>query len=267
MNVRRRERGALGNPILIGALTVLVTIVAVMLAYNANNGLPFVPKYDAARAGPPTRASSRTAPRCTWAARWSGSSTRSRPRPAPAASRSRCWTSSSTRSVQPLPVDSTFDVRLKGAIGLKYLAVTRGTSSQTWPNGATVPLTQSSAEVDLDQVLSMFDPPTRVGVAAIDDRLQRRAGRTRRRHQRRDRRVHAAGHPPRPGRAQPGVAQDRPRRLLARPRVVLAARWCRSPRTRPTCTATSTPRSARWRASRCRSCRTGSRRRRRRSRA
>ncbi len=32
-------------PVLIGALTVLVTIVAVYLAYNANNGLPFVPTY------------------------------------------------------------------------------------------------------------------------------------------------------------------------------------------------------------------------------
>ena len=69
------------------------------------------------------------------------------------------------KEVEPLPVDSTFDVRLKGAIGLKYLEVTRGTSSQTWPNGATVPLSQSGSEVDLDQVLSMFDPPTRVGVA------------------------------------------------------------------------------------------------------
>ena len=31
------------NPILIGAVTVLVATVAVFLAYNANNGLPFVP--------------------------------------------------------------------------------------------------------------------------------------------------------------------------------------------------------------------------------
>ena len=31
------------NPVLIGAVTVLVTTVAVFLAYNANNGLPFVP--------------------------------------------------------------------------------------------------------------------------------------------------------------------------------------------------------------------------------
>ena len=43
---RRRDPGLAGNPILIGALTVLVTIVAVTLAYNATNGLPFVPTYN-----------------------------------------------------------------------------------------------------------------------------------------------------------------------------------------------------------------------------
>ncbi|HWE13542.1 MAG TPA: hypothetical protein VG365_08530, partial [Solirubrobacteraceae bacterium] len=36
-------RSALGNPVLVGAMTVLVTLVAVFLAYNANSGLPFVP--------------------------------------------------------------------------------------------------------------------------------------------------------------------------------------------------------------------------------
>jgi len=33
------------NPVLVGAVTILVTTVAVFLAYNANNGLPFVPTY------------------------------------------------------------------------------------------------------------------------------------------------------------------------------------------------------------------------------
>ena len=41
----RRNRSGLANPVLIGALTVLAVIVAVFLAYNANNGLPFVPSY------------------------------------------------------------------------------------------------------------------------------------------------------------------------------------------------------------------------------
>ena len=45
--MRRRSptSGITSSPILIGALTVLVTIVAVTLAYNATNGLPFVPRY------------------------------------------------------------------------------------------------------------------------------------------------------------------------------------------------------------------------------
>ena len=40
----RRSRAALtASPVLVGAVTVLVTIVAVFLSYNANTGLPFVP--------------------------------------------------------------------------------------------------------------------------------------------------------------------------------------------------------------------------------
>src|SRR5918998_473950 len=33
------------SPTMVGAVTVLIAIVAVFLAYNANNGLPFVPVY------------------------------------------------------------------------------------------------------------------------------------------------------------------------------------------------------------------------------
>ena len=44
----RVEPSVLTNPVLVGALTVLVTIVAVTLAYNATNGLPFVPSYSLA---------------------------------------------------------------------------------------------------------------------------------------------------------------------------------------------------------------------------
>ena len=33
------------NPTLVGAIAVLITILAVFLAYNANSGLPFVPTY------------------------------------------------------------------------------------------------------------------------------------------------------------------------------------------------------------------------------
>ncbi|HYC82896.1 MAG TPA: MCE family protein, partial [Solirubrobacterales bacterium] len=43
---RKGIGGFASSPILVGAVTVLVIIVAVFLAYNANNGLPFVSTYD-----------------------------------------------------------------------------------------------------------------------------------------------------------------------------------------------------------------------------
>src|SRR5687768_11049391 len=45
--MRRRGIGGgiAASPTMVGALTVMVVILAVFLAYNANNGLPFVPSY------------------------------------------------------------------------------------------------------------------------------------------------------------------------------------------------------------------------------
>ena len=45
MTADGRRGGIAGNPVLIGAATVLVVLVAVFLSYNANQGLPFVPTY------------------------------------------------------------------------------------------------------------------------------------------------------------------------------------------------------------------------------
>ena len=62
--------------------------------------------------------------------------------------------------------NSVSQTEQKGAIGQKYLAIGLGHSRRTLASGATVPLRQTSATVDLDQVLDMFSPPTRAGVAA-----------------------------------------------------------------------------------------------------
>ena len=43
--MRSRGGGIASNPVLIGAATVLVVLVAIFLSYNANKGLPFVPTY------------------------------------------------------------------------------------------------------------------------------------------------------------------------------------------------------------------------------
>src|SRR5262249_4556688 len=43
--VRGRGVTLASNPVMVGALTVLIVVLAVFLAYNANSGLPFVPTY------------------------------------------------------------------------------------------------------------------------------------------------------------------------------------------------------------------------------
>ena len=42
----RSTASIVASPVLVGAVTVLIVIVGVFLAYNANNGLPFVPTYE-----------------------------------------------------------------------------------------------------------------------------------------------------------------------------------------------------------------------------
>jgi ABC-type transporter Mla subunit MlaD len=164
MSPRRNQR-ALANPVLIGALTVLAVIIAVFLAYNANSGLPFVPSYNlrvqVADASELTRGAE-----VHMGGSLIGFVDSVEPARTPAGQPIANLQLKLNRSIGRLPVDSTFNIALKGSIGPKYLAVTLGRSRRTYASGATVPLRQTSASVDLDQVLSMFTPPTRAGVVA-----------------------------------------------------------------------------------------------------
>ena len=166
MRERSRNRSVVANPVLIGAVTVLTAIIAVFLAYNANSGLPFVPRYE-------LHVDVRNASELTHGADVHvvggplvGQVDSVDPARGPAGQPIAVLNLSLNKSVQPLPVDSTFRIRLKAAIGLKYLEITPGNSTRGLADGATVPIPQTSAAVDLDQVLSMFNPPTRAGVVA-----------------------------------------------------------------------------------------------------
>ncbi|MCL2418590.1 MAG: MlaD family protein [Conexibacteraceae bacterium] len=162
--VRRRSRSPLTSPVMIGALAVLVLVVGVVLAFQANNGLPFVPRYtlhieapnaeELVHGGEVHMGGSLigTVSRVTAARDRQG-------RPIAVID------AQLDKNVQPLPVDTHFTIRMKSAIGDKYLQVTLGHSHRTWPNGATVPLGHTSATVDLDQVLDMYTPPTQQAVA------------------------------------------------------------------------------------------------------
>ncbi|HEY1518294.1 MAG TPA: MlaD family protein [Solirubrobacteraceae bacterium] len=161
----RRNRSGLANPVLIGALTVLAVIVAVFLTYNANNGLPFVPSYtlhvQVADASELTHGAE-----VHMGGALVGFVDSVDPERAPSGQSIAVLDLKLNKSIGKLPVNSTFAIRLKGAIGQKYLAIDLGSSKRTYGDGATVPVRQTSAAVDLDQVLSMFTAPTRKGVVA-----------------------------------------------------------------------------------------------------
>ena len=69
------------SPTLVGAVTVLVVVVAVFLAYQANQGLPFVPTYKLSAELPGRRQPRARATRSGSAASASARSSRSIPRP------------------------------------------------------------------------------------------------------------------------------------------------------------------------------------------
>ena len=121
----RRDRSPLGSPILIGALTVLAVIVAVFLAYHANNGFPFVPSYSlhvqVADASELTHGAEVHMGGALVGFVDSVQPTRTADGQPIAVLGLKL-----NKSIGRLPVDSTFTIRLKGSIGQKYLAIGPG---------------------------------------------------------------------------------------------------------------------------------------------
>jgi ABC-type transporter Mla subunit MlaD len=65
------------------------------------------------------------------------------------------------KSIEPLPVDTKTIVQSRSAVGLKYLELVRGKSSQGIKAGGTIPLSHATEPVQIDQFFNMFDEKTR----------------------------------------------------------------------------------------------------------
>jgi virulence factor Mce-like protein len=164
--VKRRRGGALAaSPVLVGAVTVLVALVAVFISYSANEGLPFVPTYQL-KAEVPNAAKLVEGNDVRAGGFRIGQVTRIRGARARVDGRVRAIAELELeldRKVEPLPVDTSVTVRSRSALGLKYVELVPGRSARTYLAGDTIPLRpgQSTAP-DLEDVLSTFQPETRV---------------------------------------------------------------------------------------------------------
>jgi virulence factor Mce-like protein len=154
---------ALANPVLVGAMTVLVVLVAVFLAYNANNGLPFVPtrelKVDVA-------SGSDLVP---------GNEVREggfligivqsmQPITLPSGQVAGQLTLQLNKAYGRVPVDSTASIRPLSVLGLKYVDLHVGTSGKVFQDGGTLPIAQTSVPVQFEDIFQMFDAKTRSAV-------------------------------------------------------------------------------------------------------
>jgi virulence factor Mce-like protein len=159
--MRRGSASIAANPVLIGAATTLVVIVAVFLAYNANSGLPFVPTYEL-QTEVPDAANLVNGNDVRIGGTRVGAVTKITPVTHRDGSVAAVLTMKLETTVKPLPEDSTVLIRPRSALGLKYVEITKGRSSRGFEDGATIPLRNARPQpVEIDQVLSTFDDRTR----------------------------------------------------------------------------------------------------------
>jgi ABC-type transporter Mla subunit MlaD len=163
----RRSGAALtASPVLVGAVTVLVTIVAVFLAYNANSGLPFVPTYDL-RANLPNAAQLVRGFEVRIGGARVGFISDIDPRQRSDGSTYAQVTMKLDKGIEPLPSGTTLLVRPRSSLGLKYIELTPGQSGprdEGLAAGTVVPISQARPEVvELDEVFNMFDERARLG--------------------------------------------------------------------------------------------------------
>ena len=162
-----RGRGTasiVASPVLVGAVTVLIVIVGVFLAYNANNGLPFVPTYEL-KAELPNGQKIVKGNEIRLGGFRVGVVSDIKPAIRDVNGENRAValvTMKLEKTAEPLPKDTVIGVRPRSALGLKYIDILPGKSKQGFRPGDTVPVSQSrKALVEYEDVFSTFDKDTR----------------------------------------------------------------------------------------------------------
>ena len=165
MSRGRGTASIVASPVLIGAVTTLIVIVSVFLAYNANKGLPFVPTYDLS-AQVPGGANLVEGNEVRVGGFRVGiiDKIRTRFRRVPPSSKLQSIAvldMKLDKKVEPLAKDTRLIVRPRSALGLKYVEIRPGKGKDTFAPGSTIPLENAGNPVEFDDLLNTFDEATR----------------------------------------------------------------------------------------------------------
>jgi ABC-type transporter Mla subunit MlaD len=161
--VRKTSQPAFANPVLIGAVTVLVAIVAVFLAYNANNGLPFVPTREL-KVDFPNGAALVAGNDVDQGSYRIGLVSEMHPIELPNGTVGAQLTLKLNEANGKVPVDSTATILPRSLLGLKYVELNYGHSNRVYPDGGTMPVSRTRVPVQFDDINNMFDAKTRPAV-------------------------------------------------------------------------------------------------------
>ena len=166
--MRSKPAGSLvSSPILVGAVTVLVTLVAVFLAYNANEGLPFVPTFDV-KALVPNAAGLVRGNEVRIGGKRVGMVRSIEAQAGPRRPIAVLHMSLDKRLV--LRSGSAITIRPRSTLGLKYVQIVPGAHGRKVAQNGTLPLADAQPIVELDQVQNTLDAPTRRALdVAIED--------------------------------------------------------------------------------------------------
>jgi phospholipid/cholesterol/gamma-HCH transport system substrate-binding protein len=166
---RRGTASLAGSPVLVGAVTLLVSVIAVFIAYQANQGLPFVPTYDVKAEVPNAQKLVR------------GNEVRAggfRVGLVKEFSSTRRVVNGEERAVavlhmkldktvEPLATDTQVAIRPRSALGLKYVELTPGSSRRKFDAGATIPLRNARLKSgEVEDYTALFDRETRPSMQA-----------------------------------------------------------------------------------------------------
>jgi virulence factor Mce-like protein len=165
--IRPAADGILASPIVIGTVTILVVIVAVYLSYIAENGLPFVPTYNVSVEVTNADELIKNADVRVGGARVGQVLTitpepASRTTPHPFARLGLAL----DRSLGPLPVDTSYRIRLASVLGGKYVEIVPGHAKRRVPDGGRFTVGHELPFVDLDTAFATFGPRFQSGFRA-----------------------------------------------------------------------------------------------------
>lgn len=158
---RRALFSSLTTRVSVGLVTIVIVVIGIVIAYRANSGIPLTPAYHLNIQVPDANALTVSADVRIGGARVGEVHSLKAKRLADGSSVALL----NLRLNSGLPAlarDSTVILRPRSVLGAMYVDITRGKSKDVFRSGDTMPLSAAKpTPVELDQVIDMFDAPTR----------------------------------------------------------------------------------------------------------